>query len=578
MPGPEYQVEVQVELQGEKVVGQVPETIFVGVAWPYASGWPHLGHVAGVYLPADIFARYHRLKGNRVLMVSGSDEHGTPITVRADQEGVTPQEIADRYHKILVSCWEKLGISWDLYTRTGTDNHQGVAQEMFADLYEKGFIEAATTDHLYCENDERFLPDRYVEGICPNCGFENARGDQCDNCGRPLDALELAEPKCRLCGETPVVRASEHFFLRLGDFEEQLREWVESRTNWRPNVRNFTLGLLDEGLRSRPITRDISWGVPIPLDGYDEKRIYVWFEAVCGYLSASIEWARATGEPEAWQRWWDSDGESKPFYFLGKDNIPFHTIIWPAILMGRGGLRLPYDIPATEYLNFKGEQFSRGRNWAVWLPDYLERHPADPLRFVLCSEMPETQDNDFSWETYQQRVNTELVATYGNLVHRVLTFASKNFDGAVPEPGELGDLERSLLDQLQPAFEEVGSEIERCRFRAALKAALRLCQQANGYLNERAPWNQLKEDRAAAATTIWTAIQVIESLRRLFWPILPFSSQELGAFYGEPEIPAEWKPGQIPAGRPIGGVEPLFAKIDDELVEEENARIGTVSG
>lgn len=511
-------------------------------------------------------------------MVSGSDEHGTPITVRADQEGVTPQEIADRYHEVLVACWEKLGISWDLYTRTGTDNHRRVAQEMFTDLYGKGFIESATTDHLYCEADERFLPDRYVEGICPNCGFEKARGDQCDNCGRPLDALELTEPKCRLCGATPVVRASEHFFLRLQDFEEQLRQWVESRTNWRPNVRNFTLGLLDEGLRSRPITRDISWGVPIPLDGYDEKRIYVWFEAVCGYLSASVEWADSTGDSEAWRRWWDSDGDSKPFYFLGKDNIPFHTIIWPAILMGRGGLRLPYDVPATEYLNFKGEQFSRGRNWAVWLPDYLDRHPADPLRFVLCSEMPETQDNDFSWETYQQRVNTELVATYGNLVHRVLTFASKNFDGAVPEPGELGDLERSLLDQLQPAFEDVGAEFERCRFRAALKATLKLCQHANGYLNERAPWNQLKEDKTAAATTIWTAIQVIESLRRLFWPILPFSSQELGTFYGEPEVPTQWSPGQIPAGRPISGVRPLFAKIDDELVEEENARIGTVSG
>lgn len=554
------------------------ETIFIGVAWPYASGWPHLGHVAGVYLPADIFARYHRVKGNRVLMVSGSDEHGTPITVRADQEGVSPAEIADRYHEVLVDCWDRLGISWDLYTRTGTENHRQIAQDFFTRLLDSGHIESATTDHLYCEVDERFLPDRYVEGTCPNCGYPNARGDQCDNCGHPLDALDLGDPKCRLCGTTPVVRASEHFFLRLQDFEEQLREWITPKDNWRPNVKNFSLGLLNEGLRARPITRDISWGVPIPLDGYDDKRIYVWFEAVCGYLSASKEWAEKSGDPEAWHRWWDASNQAKAFYFMSKDNIPFHTVIWPSILMGYGGLHLPYDVAANEYLNFRGEQFSRGRNWAVWLPDYLDRHPADPLRFVLCAEMPETQDNDFTWESYQSRVNNELVATYGNLVHRVLTFASKNFDGKVPEPGEIRELERDLLDALGPTFEEVSREIEACKFRNALKAALALCQKANGYLNERAPWNQIKDDRAAAATTIWTAIQTIESLRRIFWPFLPHSSEQLARFYGEPPVPQGWEAGQIPAGRPIDGVVPLFEKIDDDFVSEENGRIGTVAG
>lgn len=554
------------------------ETIFIGVAWPYASGWPHLGHVAGVYLPADIFARYQRLRGNRVLMVSGSDEHGTPITVRADQEGVTPGEIADRYHDVLVDCWGRLGITWDHYTRTGTDNHRTVAQEFFTTLLDGDFIRPDTTDHLYCELDSRFLPDRYVEGICPNCAFESARGDQCDNCGHPLDALDLGDPRCRLCGSTPVVRESEHFFLHLELFEEQLREWIETKQSWRPNVRNFTLGLLDEGLRPRPITRDIAWGVPIPVDGYDEKRIYVWFEAVCGYLSASKEWADKTGDAEAWRRWWDASEDVRAVYFIGKDNIPFHTVIWPAMLMGHGNLQLPADVPANEYLNFRGEQFSRGRNWAVWLPDYLDRHPADPLRFALCSEMPETQDNDFSWETYQRRINTELVATYGNLVHRVLTFAVNNFDGVVPEPGQLEDLEQALLNAIEPAFEEVGREIDLCRFRSALKAALALCQKANGYLNERAPWNQIKQDRQAAATTIWTAIQVIESLRRIFWPILPFSSEQLGTFYGEPPVPLEWGPGEVPAGRTIEGVAPLFAKIEDALVAEENARIGSVSG
>jgi methionyl-tRNA synthetase len=556
----------------------MPERIFIGVAWPYVSGWPHLGHVAGVYLPADIFARYHRLAGNEVLMVSGSDEHGTPITVRADQEGKTPKEIADRYHDVLLWCWEKLGISWDLYTRTGTDNHRQVAQDMFKRLLGQGYIFEDTTPHLYCETDKRFLPDRYVEGRCPNCGFDRARGDQCDNCGRPLDALDLGNPLCRLCGGEPVVRQSAHFFLALDKFSDRLREWVSQQHHWRPNVRNFTLGMIDEGLKPRPITRDITWGVPIPLPGYEDKRIYVWFEAVCGYLSASKEWAARKGEPDAWRRFWDADSGVKAYYFIGKDNIPFHTIIWPAMLMGYGGLALPFDVPANEYLNFKGQQFSRGRNWAVWLPDYLERHPPDPLRFVLCAEMPETQDNDFTWEKYQSRVNNELVATYGNFVHRVLTFARNNFEGKVPSPGELGPEEKELLSRCELAFEEVGKELEACRFRNALKAALSLAQKANGYLNVREPWEQIKSDRQAAATTIWTAVQVVSALRIIFWPTLPFSSEKLAEYLQEDPRPERWAPKTIEPGTPIGPVQPLFKKVDDALVEEENARIGTVSG
>ena len=556
----------------------MPERIFIGVAWPYVSGWPHLGHVAGVYLPADIFSRYHRLAGNEVLMVSGSDEHGTPITVRADQEGKTPKEIADRYHDVLLWCWEKLGISWDLYTRTGTDNHRQVAQDMFKRLLEQGYIFEDTTPHLYCETDKRFLPDRYVEGRCPNCGFDKARGDQCDNCGRPLDALDLGNPRCRLCGGEPVIRKSAHFFLALDKFSDRLREWVSEQHHWRPNVRNFTLGMIDEGLKPRPITRDITWGVPIPLPGYEDKRIYVWFEAVCGYLSASKEWAARKGEPDAWRQFWDADSGVKAYYFIGKDNIPFHTIIWPAMLMGYGGLALPFDVPANEYLNFKGQQFSRGRNWAVWLPDYLERHPPDPLRFVLCAEMPETQDNDFTWEKYQSRVNNELVATYGNFVHRVLTFARNNFEGKVPSPGELGPEEKELLSRCELAFEEVGKELEACRFRNALKAALSLAQRANGYLNVREPWEQIKSDRQAAATTIWTAVQVVSALRIIFWPTLPFSSEKLAEYLQEDPRPERWAPKTIEAGTPIGPVQPLFKKIDDALVEEENARIGTVSG
>ena len=556
----------------------MPERIFIGVAWPYVSGWPHLGHVAGVYLPADIFARYHRLAGNEVLMVSGSDEHGTPITVRADQEGVSPEDIANRYHAVLLECWEKLGVSWDLYTRTGTDNHRRIAQDMFLTLYKKGYIFEDTTPHLFCEEDRRFLPDRYVEGLCPNCGFERARGDQCDNCGKPLDALELIHPKCRICGSSPVVRESAHFFLALDKFEKPLKEWVSAQAHWKPNVRNFTLGMLEEGLKPRPITRDILWGVPIPLEGYQDKRIYVWFEAVCGYLSASVEWAQRTGDAEAWHCFWDAGEEVKPYYFIGKDNIPFHTIIWPAMLMGYEGLALPYDVPANEYLNFKGEQFSRGRNWAVWLPDYLQRHPPDPLRFVLCAEMPETQDSDFSWEKYQTRVNTELVATYGNFVHRVLSFARSNFEGRVPHPGELGEEEHALLQTCNTTFDRVGAELAGCRFRNALKEALSLAQTANGYLNRRVPWELIKTSRQEAATVVWTAVQVVESLRVLFWPFLPFSSEKLAGFYGAPEKPEGWRAGRIEGGTPLVGVEPLFRKVEDSLVQEENDRIGTVSG
>lgn len=554
------------------------ERIFIGVAWPYVSGWPHLGHVAGVYLPADIFARYHRLAGNEVLMVSGSDEHGTPITVRADQEGVAPEAIAERYHRVLLECWEKLGISWDLYTRTGTENHRLVAQDIFTTLLAKGYIFEDTTPHLFCEKCRRFLPDRYVEGKCPRCGFERARGDQCDNCGKPLDALELGHPKCRICGSEPVVRESAHFFLALDKFENRLEEWVSGRGHWKPNVRNFTLGMLHEGLKPRAITRDILWGVPIPLEGYAEKRIYVWFEAVCGYLSASKEWAQRSSDREAWHRFWDSGEDVKAYYFIGKDNIPFHTIIWPAMLLGYGGLTLPYDVPANEYLNFKGEQFSRGRNWAVWLPDYLERHPADPLRFVLCAEMPEAQDTDFTWEKYQSRVNNELVATYGNFVHRVLSFAGSNFDRRVPRPGEVSSEDRELIAAGETAFTKVGAHLAACRFRNALREALALAQRANGYLNRREPWEIVKSDPKEAATVIWTAVQTVESLRRLFWPFLPFSSEKLATFYGAPPRPDRWGPGGVEAGTPLAGVEPLFEKVDDSLVEEENVRIGAVSG
>ena len=381
------------------------EKILVSVAWPYANSHLHLGQLAGAYIPPDIFARYHRLRGNDVLMVSGSDTHGTPILLTAQSEDIPPENVVARYHDSFMESFQGLGISFNLFTHTNTENHWTVTTDMFVQLMEKGFIRRETMRALYCTDCERFLPDRYVEGACPFCAFPDARGDQCDNCGKPLDALELGEPRCKFCGHRPEVRETEHFFLDLGAFNESLKEWVSDKDHWRPNVRNFTVNLLNEGLRPRAITRDIDWGIPVPVDGFSDKRIYVWFDAVIGYLSASIEWANHNGTPEAWHDWWDPDKDARAYYFIGKDNIFFHTMIWPAMLMGYGDRRLPYDVPANEYLTLEHKKFSSSRNWAVWAPDYLSRYAADPLRYYLTVHAPESSDADFSWQDYFDRNN-----------------------------------------------------------------------------------------------------------------------------------------------------------------------------
>ncbi|MFH0914506.1 MAG: methionine--tRNA ligase, partial [Chloroflexota bacterium] len=446
------------------------ERIFIGVAWPYANGPLHLGHVAGAYLPPDIFARYHRTKGNEVLMVSGSDMHGTPITIRAEQEGKTPGEIAYRYHREFVESWQKLGISFDLYTHTDTSNHAAVSQDIFLNLLKKGHIYKATTSQAFCSECRRFLADRYVEGTCPYCGSTGARGDQCEVCGKPLNAIELVSPRCRLCGTSPEFRNSEHFFLKLSAFRDKLLPWVHQQTHWRPSVLNFTYRYLEEGLNDRAITRDIEWGIPLPLEGYEGKRLYVWFEAVIGYLSAAKEWAASSGDPEKWRLFWQEPG-TKSYYFIGKDNIPFHTIIWPAMLMGYGGLNLPYDVPANEFLTIEGKKLSTSRNWAVWLPDYLSRYAPDPLRYLLSANMPETSDTDFSWREFVRRNNDELVATYGNLVHRVLTLTYRNFGGVVPQPGEIDGAGKELLDKARKTLDTVDGLLYRCHFKESIRAA-----------------------------------------------------------------------------------------------------------
>ena len=548
------------------------ERILVAVAWPYANGSLHIGQVAGCYVPADIFARYHRLKGNQVLMVSGSDSHGTPVTLEAEKRGVSPEEVFSGYHAEFLDSWDRLGISFDLFTSTHTDNHMAVAQDMFLKLHENGYIYKDTMSQPFCETDGRFLADRYVEGKCPHCDFDGARGDQCDNCGRTLDPQDLIGMACRLCGNPPIIRETEHFFLKLSGFEERLLEWVRAQEHWRPNVKNFSIGYLEGGLRDRAITRDIEWGVEVPLDGYDTKRLYVWFEAVIGYLSASIEWAKENSDDGDWRDFWQR--ESKAYYFMGKDNIPFHTVIWPAMLLGYGGLNLPYDVPANEYLNLEGLKVSTSRNWAVWLPDYLDRYEPDPLRYVLAANMPETSDSDFSWRDYVRLNNDELVATYGNLVHRVLTMSYRSFDGKAPEPGPLDDEATALLDEARSRFDETAAHIEACHFRAALGSSMALARSANRYLDVKAPWQSIKTDREQAASTLWVALSVINCLKTSMYPVLPFSSEKLHGMLGfEGSVRDRgwtWSSDGVKPGQALGRPEPLFAKLDEAIIKRES--------
>jgi len=551
----------------------MPERIFIGVAWPYANGPLHLGQIAGAYLPADIFARYHRIKGNEVLMVSGSDQHGTPVTLRAEKEGKSPEEVVSRYHQGFLDCWEKLGISFDLFTTTGTRNHAQVVHDLFLTLLDKGYIYKDKMVLPYCSNCRRFLPDRYVEGTCPYCHHPKARGDQCDECGKPLNPVDLIDLSCGICGEAPEIRESEHYFLRLSSFSEQLKPWVQEQSHWRQNVFNFTLSYLAEGLRDRAITRDIDWGVSVPVPGFDEKRVYVWFEAVIGYLSASKEWAESCGDSERWRGFWQ--GDVKSYYFIGKDNIIFHTVIWPAMLLGYGDLNLPYDVPANEFLTLKGKQLSTSRNWAVWLPDYLERYSPDPLRYQLSIGMPETSDADFSWQEFVRRNNDELVATYGNLVHRVLTITYRNFDGRVPAAGDVDADSKTLLSKAEATLNKVDDLLYGCHFREAMREAMALAQEANRYLDAKAPWKTIKEDRDSAATALSTALGVICCLKTVLYPFLPFSSGKLHRLLGfEGTVEGgDWSISAPQTGQKLASPEPLFTKLDDKIVDEENNRL-----
>jgi methionyl-tRNA synthetase len=589
--------------------------VLAAVAWPYANGPRHIGHVSGFGVPSDVFSRYMRMAGHDVLMVSGTDEHGTPILVQAEKEGATPRELADRYNRMIVEDLHALGLSYDLFTRTTTRNHYAVAQELFRGVYRNGYMIAETTQGAISPSNGRTLPDRYIEGTCPICGYDSARGDQCDNCGNQLDPIDLINPRSRINGETPEFIETEHFFLDLPALADALGEWLRTRSDWRPNVLKFSLNLLDD-IRPRAMTRDIDWGIPVPLPGWEDnpnKRLYVWFDAVVGYLSASVEWARRFGDSaESWREWWAADSEARSYYFMGKDNITFHAQIWPAELLGyngqgsRGGepgefgaLALPTEVVSSEYLTMEGRKFSSSRSVVIYVRDFLERYDPDALRYFIAVAGPETTDTDFTWSEFLRRNNDELVAGWGNLVNRTISMAAKNF-GEIPPAGTFTAVDTALLESVRGGFDTVGALIARHRQKAAINEAMRLVGEVNKYLSDSAPW-KLKDDKDRMGTVLHVAMQAIGYCNTILTPFLPHSSQKIhelmggddvhapmpsivevddldgGPGYpiltGDYTIGAKWAPVDIVAGVPLSAPTPVFRKLDPSIVDEELARL-----
>jgi methionyl-tRNA synthetase len=589
--------------------------ILCAPAWPYANGPRHIGHVSGFALPCDMFARYQRMAGNQVLMVSGTDEHGTPIQVQADAEGVTTRELVDRYNRVIAEDLVGLDMSYDLFTRTTTANHYAVVQDVFTGLYDNGYIFARKTVGAISPSTGRTLPDRYLEGTCPICGYDSARGDQCDNCGNQLDPADLISPRSRINGETPVFAETEQFFLDLPAFADALGTYLQGKVGqWRPNVLKFSLNLLAD-LQPRAITRDLDWGVPIPLDGWrdrPDKRIYVWFDAVIGYLSASIEWAARSGQPDAWRQWWQSP-EAESYYFMGKDNIVFHSEIWPAMLLGYSGLGardgkpgslgaldLPSEVVSSEYLTMEGRKFSSSRSVVIYVRDLLARYDVDALRYYVAVAGPENQDTDFTWSEFIRRNNDELVANWGNLVNRSVSFAARNL-GSIPAAGQLTDADAAILSRSRASFAAVGESLSRSRFKAAITEAMRTVGEANKYLSDQAPWKLRESDPERMATIMHVALQLVDDGKTLLTPFLPESSQKVAAMLGAgggtwsgmprieqvtqdggPDYPvitgdydtaARWASAPITPGTPLATPAPLFAKIDPKVAEEELARL-----
>ena len=536
------------------------KNILVAVAWPYASGSRHLGHIGGAYLPADIFARYHRVVGNNVLMVSGSDVHGTPITVRADAEGVEPIDIVNKYHNEFLGYWEKLGISWDNYTTTMTDTHIEVVHDIFNKLLEKGFIDKQKSLQAYDPGENKFLPDRYVEGTCPYCSYSEARGDQCDSCSKTLDPEELINPISKISGNKAEFKETEHFFLKLSLLEDQLASWLDEKEGWRPHVINWAKSFVKDGLQDRAITRDLDWGIEIPVDDLGSgKKIYVWFEAVIGYLSASKEWAKNNGNEKEWAEWWNNES-AETYYFIGKDNVPFHAVIWPSILLAYEGLNLPTNVPANQYILVKGEKASASRGVGKTLQEYLDQWNPDALRYALASALPEQSDTEISEDEMIRRNNEELVAAWGNLVQRVFTQIQNNFS-KISEFDEADEVDKKLLKEMSESYEIVGQLIEKVELKAALQESMRYVSKVNGYLNETEPWKVIKENEKRAGRILYTALEAIDSCANLLYPFMPSTSDLVRS-----AIPREtenlWGLNKIKTGVELKEIGLLFNKFD----------------
>ena len=544
----------------------------VTTALPYANGPVHIGHLAGVYIPADIYVRYLRLKGEDVLLIGGNDEHGVPITIKAQKEGVTPQDIVDRYYKIIKDSFEQLGISFDVYSRTTSKTHYKTATDFFRKLYEKGEFIEKTSQQLYDEQANQFLADRYVTGTCPKCGAEGAYGDQCEKCGSSLNATDLINPRSAITGNAPVLRETKHWYLPLDKWEGKLRKWIlEDHKDWKTNVYGQCKSWLDMGLQPRAVSRDLSWGIPVPVEGAEGKVMYVWFDAPIGYISNTIELI-----PDSWEKYWKAP-DSRIIHFIGKDNIVFHCIVFPAMLKAHGGYNLPDNVPANEFMNLEGDKISTSRNWAIWLHEYLEEFPGkqDVLRYVLTANAPETKDNDFTWKDFQARNNNELVAIFGNFVNRVVVLTHKYFEGKVPAAGELLDIDRETIDAFKAERKEVESLLNVFRFRDAQKEAMNMARIGNKYLADTEPWKLAKTDMSRVATILNIGLQIVANLSIVMEPFLPFSAAKIVRQLGIDKM--SWdKLGEmdlIPVGHQIGQAELLFEKIDDSVVEAQLAKL-----
>ncbi len=544
--------------------------IIVTSALPYANGPLHLGHLAGAYLTADFFVRYHRLKGEDVLFICGSDEHGVPITIAAEKEGVSPQDIVDRYHEWNKETFKKMGISFDYYGRTSSKVHHETSQEIFTELYKKGFFKVKSEELFYDEATQMFLPDRYVKGECPNCGYGEAYGDQCEKCGNSLNPTELINPVSSLSGETPIRKETQHWYMPLGEMQEKLASWIKTREDWKPNVMGQIKSWLQDGLNDRAATRDLNWGVPVPLEDADGKVLYVWFEAPIGYISATKEWAEKSNKPDAWEKYWKND-DAKLYHFIGKDNIVFHCIMFPIILMEHGNFILPENVPANEFLNLEGKKLSTSRGWAVWLHDYLESFESDYLRYALGVSLPESKDSDFSWKDFQNRINNELVAVLGNFVHRANSFIEKYADSTVPILEEPQAIDVEMLEAITVQKQKIEHAFEHFRFREAVQEGIQLARLANKYFTDTEPWKTRKTNEVACFNSLHVSIQVVAALSVLMEPILPKSMMVLRHQIGLADSIkwADISSSMLPGGQTIKPATLLFQKIEDDSIQIE---------